>query len=106
MQVPLKGTGTADRDRVQEWSNFLTMAKRLPALPVRNLQLTGSVIGAELASSKQLEGCFTVLSFNMLAQCYTRSEFFPSVNPQDDLQGEYRGPMIIKEITQYNPDIV
>ena len=82
------------------------MAKQLHALPLRKMRLTGSASGAELAVSKQLEGCFSVMSFNMLAQCYTRSEYFPSVNPKAALKWKNRGPMIINEIIQYTPDIV
>ena len=51
----------------------------LSPLPVREL--------VQQSASKDLGQCISVMTFNILAQCYTRSEFFPSVNPkgkQDD----------------------
>eukprot|EP00960_Hanusia_phi_P058513 763912-Hanusia_phi.AAC.3 len=46
------------------------------------------------------------MSFNMLAQCYTRSEFFPNVQPKAELKWNRRGPKIVDEILRYSPDIV
>ena len=42
----------------------------------------------------------------MLAQCYTRSEFFPNVQPKAELKWNRRGPKIVDEILRYSPDVV
>jgi mRNA deadenylase 3'-5' endonuclease subunit Ccr4 len=47
----------------------------LSALPLRQLVQQGG-------ASKDLSQCISVMTFNILAQCYTRSEFFPSVKPK------------------------
>ena len=75
--------------------------QKLTPLPVRILQAVGKSV-----DYKKLEGSIAVMSFNILAQCYTRSEFFPNVNPKAALKWKNRGPLIIKEIVQYSPDIV
>ena len=48
----------------------------------------------------------SIMTFNVLAQCYTRSEFFPSVSPKAALKWKNRGPKIVEEIIRYSPDVV
>jgi mRNA deadenylase 3'-5' endonuclease subunit Ccr4 len=52
-----------------------------------------------------LDGCITVMSFNILAQCYTH-QFLAEGTPKGVLDWETRAPKIINEITRYSPDIV
>jgi mRNA deadenylase 3'-5' endonuclease subunit Ccr4 len=75
--------------------------KALGPLPVRSLKFLGPH-----RDPNHLAGSISVMSFNILAQCYTRSEFFPSVNPKAALKWKNRGPKIVQEIAQYNPDVV
>jgi hypothetical protein len=38
------------------------------------------------------------MTFNILAQCYTRSDFFPSVNPKAALKWKNRSPKIVGKL--------
>ncbi|EOD12147.1 hypothetical protein EMIHUDRAFT_213941 [Emiliania huxleyi CCMP1516] len=46
------------------------------------------------------------MCWNMLAQCYTRSEYFPSVSPKSALKWKHRGPAIVAEVQRLAPDVV
>ena len=46
------------------------------------------------------------MSFNMLAQSYTHSQFSSHVIHENALEWKNRSPLIIKEIVQYSPDVL
>ena len=71
----------------------------LSPLPARQLVRHAGAVA-------DLGQCVSVMTFNVLAQCYTRSEFFPSVSPKAALKWKNRAPKIIEEIVQYSPDVV
>ena len=59
----------------------------LPPLPVRQMVLRNA--------PQDPSRCISVMTFNILAQCYTRSDFFPSVNPKAALKWKNRSPKIV-----------
>mmetsp|Transcript_49813 Transcript_49813/g.164929 ORF Transcript_49813/g.164929 Transcript_49813/m.164929 type:complete len:352 (-) Transcript_49813:93-1148(-) len=70
----------------------------LPPLPVRALRWR--------ASPHPSPSSYSVMCWNMLAQCYTRSEYFPSVSPKSALKWKHRGPAIVAEVQRLAPDVI
>eukprot|EP01134_Creolimax_fragrantissima_P003305 CFRG3305T1 len=72
---------------------------------------TSSVIPRELVKSEQVEeneggrAHFTVLQFNALADSLAYREAFPISDPEC-LHWEHRYPLILEEITRFNPTII